>query len=522
MNRQRRMERQAMKMGAPIPIRAKPVVEKPREKTLAEITDEKMAAMAAHPDAVTVYWTENGPDAKGWDIIFPEYRILSAAFEGGYGWWDLTEGRGQHLLPPQRPYKVVNITSAELKGIRAKEAAEEAAALAEKQRLENLKIEAYQASLRRQEAELKKMAEEDAFATQMRAAEQLEDAVASILATVKDLPVEKQKTEYLADLVLQSANLLTIDSRDAFIDRVCPVIEGMIQEAQRILRQQRLEKAFKSILEEVRDLPVENLYEGYLIDFIVDRADRVDAQDIDALLTRVCPVIESEGLLFVTAHSSPIGSRSTSPIPFEAAEVPEQPEVTVVVEKTALKLSADLYTFLNQSPFYFNGCLYLPALDSYGYPIFVPRDNIQKLPWDPIPVEFESGSQGMNITPHTIVDSNWMPREAPPLPCVEPCCVWPPLPREAPPPCLLSCCVPPPLPPSLMPPLLPTPPPLPPSPPPSPPKQNIKIRKLRMPRKRHIQKLLNSVAPELLSSAPLRSPSLRDWKNPVTLQAIRS
>ena len=77
------------------------------------------------PKAEIVYWTENGTDEKSWNIIFPEYKVLTEAFRGGYGWYDLTEGRGQHLLPKPKPYKIVKVSSAELKAIRAKEAKEE-------------------------------------------------------------------------------------------------------------------------------------------------------------------------------------------------------------------------------------------------------------------------------------------------------------------------------------------------------------------------------------------------------------
>ena len=46
-----------------------------KEKTPAEIIDEKMAAMAADPEAIPVYWTENGPDAKVGTLSFQSTRF---------------------------------------------------------------------------------------------------------------------------------------------------------------------------------------------------------------------------------------------------------------------------------------------------------------------------------------------------------------------------------------------------------------------------------------------------------------
>lgn len=183
------------------------------KRTPREIIDAKMAAMAADPAAEIVYWTENGPDPKGWDIIFPEYKVLTEAFNGGYGWYDLTEGRGQHLIPKLKPYKIVNITSAELKAMRSGD--EERDALA-----------AAKAAQETKEAEERAaMAKEDVFSQEVEKPVYITHAVTIIMADIRALPNEHLCLDFLVDFITNRLYNYKSAAREAINIEVCKTVE---------------------------------------------------------------------------------------------------------------------------------------------------------------------------------------------------------------------------------------------------------------------------------------------------------
>lgn len=403
-----------------------PPIHVKREKTNAEIIEEKMAAMAADPNAEIVYWTENGPDAKGWDIICPEYKILTEAFKGGYGWWDLTEGRGKHLLPKPKPYKVVHITREELKIIRQKEAAEEAVQAEVAKAAKEAEYARYrEAAQRKRFAE--EMAAEDALAAAVRAAEMAAEEAAA------------QKVAFYESMA-------------------------------------------EAVLQEIRDLPGNCWCESYLVDFIAGKVYGYDTKDIDELLTRICPVVEKEGMLFYTPLSSPdfpVVTETLAPPPLALSpslpllEVPPFPQFVCPPD--------DPVAYLSQPSFLLYGFSMSPAIALSGQRMYVPTEWLQyAIPYGPPPLP-----QLQQPVEYTCIDPYCSCNIWPPLPSdcgnsvCDTCYPTAPAPATAPLPVVKAVLVQRKR--AKLPPILPTPP--------TPP-INIKIRKLRMPSKNQIAKLL--------------------------------
>ena len=413
--------------------RGRPPLHPPkREKTPAEIIEEKMAAMAADPNADIVYWTEKGPDAKGWDIICPEYKILTEAFRGGYGWWDLTEGKGQHLLPKPKPYKIVHISSEELKVIRMKEAEAEAAAAAAAKAAKEAEYARYREAAQRKRY-MEEMAAEDARAAELRAAERAAEEAAAL-------------------------KLAFYESRSA------------------------------AILQEIRDLPAHCWCESYLVDYIVDRVIAYEGKDLDELLTRICPVVEKEGMLFYTPLNSPeLPFQELAPPPPPLTLPPPLPMVNLPALPQFVCPPTDAAAFLSQPAFLLYDVSMSPAIRADGQRMYVPTSWLQyAIPYGPPPLPPQLQQMEMKCS-DPICRCNIYP----PLPpdCGDPACetCYPPPPQPAPQPASQ----PPPLPvikavlveskPQKLPGLLPTP---------STPPINIKIRKLRMPSKKRVAQLL--------------------------------
>jgi len=194
------------------------------------------------PKAEIVYWTENGPDKKSWDIIFPEYKVLSEAFRGGYGWYDLTEGQGQHLLPKPKPYKIVNVSSSELKAIRAREAEvaqeEQKALTGEKpqeayvEKLsmdEKFKKEPAAAELPTAElaaAERTAMAQEDSYSELINMSEYISNASNKIMKDIQVLSSDLLNQDYLKDFIYCRLLNYKEKSRESIAILVCEIIES--------------------------------------------------------------------------------------------------------------------------------------------------------------------------------------------------------------------------------------------------------------------------------------------------------
>lgn len=223
------------------PQKATPRLEQPidsvisvQEKTSVEINDEKMAAMAANPDAITVYMTEKGIDPKGWSIVFPEYKVLCDAFKGGYSWHDITVGRGKHLLPKQKPYKIVHVSSTELNTIRAAEAeivTKNAELLCQKQEKERdvmVHKDAIGATQKElcelQEKERNAMAYEDAISTTQEKQILYEHAIKTIMSDIYVLPQSHRTQEIVTNLVVNRLFNYNAEDRDAIACGVCELI----------------------------------------------------------------------------------------------------------------------------------------------------------------------------------------------------------------------------------------------------------------------------------------------------------
>lgn len=414
-----------------------------REKTTAEIVEEKMAAMAAHPNAITVYMTEKGIDAKGWDTVCPEYKIFDAALKGGYGWWDLTEGAGRHLLPKPRPYKIVHITSAELRAIRAKETEEDATTKAAK------------------EAECAA-----AQAAELLAAER------------KAMAAEDER-----------ANVLRLEAWHA-------EQAAAKAEAERL---QIIDIATDIVLEEIRALPEHYLYQDYLVDYIVDRVAQCPKGTQDPIIERVCTAIEKEGLIFYTPVCSPDLPSATPvneppPMDLPAAVPLLQDDLMEFVRQPPFILFGTLYTpvaLLSGLRMYMPAIM-LDALLKYALAGSNLQAFLQQQRCGPDCLECNQ--------PQTPLPPP-LPKDCGFTDCKECYPPPPPLPQDC---GFADCeeCFPPP--PSDLTPLLPTPiaRPLPLIQARLAPQQtsaaelmkNIKIRKLRMPRTNRIQQILRSIA----------------------------
>lgn len=216
-----------------------------------------------HPTSVrnaavetTVYLTQNGFEKRDWDIMFPEYSVLTEAFKGGLGWYDLTEGRGKHLLPQPKPYKVVKVTVEELKKIRAQEAAPFEAA----QRIK----------------ELQQMATEDKLSENMRST---------------DLQNEQRQKE----------------------------IQAMANEDKAAQNYELCERIIIFILDSLRKMTGKK-NKDYIVDFIVNHISKLDTRIQEYCVQRICQVVENEDLIFTTPPPSPTvtpvcNDRPPSPVP---------------------------------------------------------------------------------------------------------------------------------------------------------------------------------------------------------------
>jgi hypothetical protein len=481
MNNDRRHARKPpVRQPAANPPRPRSVIPKdegPREKTPAEIIEEKMAIMAAHPDAVPVYWTEHGPDAKGWDVIFPEYKILSEAFKGGYGWWDLTEGRGQHLLPKPRPYKIVHISKAELKVIRDREAVEEAAAAAAAKAAKEAEFAAYRAAAARKK-ELELMAAEDLLAAAVREAERetarkaaekalFYSALSTVLIEeILAIPDDSITADCAADLFLQRMANYDAEDHVPILERVAPAVDSKIRAAE---KHRSVDATIKAIMAEIRGLPAHLLYEDYLADLVAERIQGFAPTDQERMIVSIVSAVEKENMLFYT----PVGSPEVEPA--AAAQPPPPLSLTApypcppLMPPQLIAPPEDTASFLAQPPFPLCGTTYIPAyLLSTNQRMYVPISFLEyalRPPPPPPPPPKDTPCTDPNCrlcappllpTPTYCGDNCPTCNPPPQLPVVKARLVTPPLPTY------------------------PTPEMM----------KNIKIRKMRMPRMSRIQRIL--------------------------------
>ena len=326
----------------PARVRKQPLeLESKQEKTPSEIAAEKLAAMAARPDAVIVYETEKGIDAKGWDIICPEYKIFDAALKGGYGWWDLTEGAGRHLLPKPKPYKIVKITSAELKVIRAKEAEVEAAAAAVAKAAEEAKYAAYRDVARPAERDVVRAAEE-------RKAMAAEEELASNI-------------------------------------RLAEWHAAQAAAAKEAERQQFIAIAVEVLYDAIKAMPEYQWCHAYLVDYIADQVGSCPTDVQDPIIERICERIEAEQMLFYT----PVCSPELAPLPVEPVLPPltlAPPAPAAPAAAAAAPMPTQLQTppddpleFVKQPPFVLFGALYTPVAFLNGLRMYMPAAMLDAL-----------------------------------------------------------------------------------------------------------------------------------------------
>ena len=310
------------------------------KRTPREIIDAKMAAMAADPAAEIVYWTENGPDPKGWDIIFPEYKVLTEAFNGGYGWYDLTEGRGQHLIPKLKPYKIVNITSAELKAMRSGDEERDALAAA---------LAAAKAAQEEKEAEER----------------------AAALAAEKKAQLDKEAEERAAALAAAKA---AQEDKEAE-ERAAMAKEDVF--SQEVEKPVYIAHAVTIIMADIRALPNEHLCLDFLVDFITNRLYNYKSAAREAINIEVCKTVEKEGLLVVTQPSSPT-------VPSIQVAVVKPPPVARELEPHNY---ADIPNFFkNNPPFNHVGYKYVPFVNIDGRKLFVPEIYLHSALHVPLPL----------------------------------------------------------------------------------------------------------------------------------------
>lgn len=330
-----------------------PLYPKPVEKTPGEIAEEKIRKMALDPKAIPVYWTENGPDAKGWDIICPEYRILNEAFKGGFSWYDLTEGHGRHLLPEPKPYKIVHVTKEELKVIRAREAEEEA--LIEAERLAEVKA---QERRWREEAEARgRVGAEAAAAAE---AEALVAAEAEALAAAAEAEA------------LAAAEAAAADEREAMAREDTLAIE--------IRYREDLEIATDKLIEKIAAMPEEFCTEDNLAELIVDEIRVLPEKDQIPMAEKIVRKVEARQLVFVTPCSSPY--------PELADPEPSVPSVPLDVPWELVWVCYLLLAhkeFVESAPYFHGDTMYQPVVSLKGERAYYPF-KIQTLsPPPPLP-----------------------------------------------------------------------------------------------------------------------------------------
>jgi hypothetical protein len=282
--------------------------------------------------AEIVYWTENGTDKKSWDIIFPEYKVLTEAFRGGYGWYDLTEGHGQHLLPKPKPYKIVKVSSAELKAIRAKEekekeeqACEAITAKTKNMITDNLSIERTEYEAAEREAAIREAAEREAA---IREAAEREAAIREA-AERESAACEDTYSEQInmPEYVLHASN---------------------------------------KIIAEIQLLDVKFLYQDYLVDFISNRLFHYKDTARDAIATLVCEIVERHGLLNIKADIKPA--------------LPQPPQPLQQLDEIIYQYNyEDIKMFFEANPpFYHAGYRYLPFVYHDGRKLLVPEVYISR------------------------------------------------------------------------------------------------------------------------------------------------
>lgn len=315
---------------------------KPPEKTPAMIAEEKLAAMAKDPNAVTVYKSiEKGFDAESWNFLFPEVQIFNKALKEGYGWYDIMYDRGRHLIPKPIPYKVVEVPDAELKRIRAeqkrkREEAEQKDAKARQEYWLSVAQKEKQQETERIAKECARMAAEDDAARQR----ELPSVIAAIVNTLVDTVVAK------------------IDAAAEFVE---------------------------STLQAIRELPIECLYADYLAEYIADRIGVIPREDHDGVIAALCPRIEKEGLLFVTPTNSP-------PPELEAVFEPQEPVVVHVpyceappVLPHMLVYPPNPLQFFLSPPVVINGATYIPSVDPRGGCVYLPEAWTRQARLPPLP-----------------------------------------------------------------------------------------------------------------------------------------
>jgi hypothetical protein len=175
-------------------------------KTAVQINNEAMLEMAKNPNAISVYLTEKGFDAESWDVIYPETKIFNRALRDGCGWYDLIYDRGRFLMPKPQPYKIVEISYAELQKIRANEKAERIAA--------------------------QKAAEEKRYAEIRKAKLAFYDkTVTAILTKIRTIPKELLDMSYLVDFIVDQLGEFSKEDSEEIIERLYPYIEseGLIE-----------------------------------------------------------------------------------------------------------------------------------------------------------------------------------------------------------------------------------------------------------------------------------------------------
>jgi hypothetical protein len=448
------------------PQRARPPPVK-REKTNADIIEEKMVAMAADPKAVPVYWTDTGPDVTGWDVIFPEFKVLTEAFRGGYGWFDITEGCGRHLLPERQPYKIVHVTKEELKAIRAKEKAEEEALRAEDRAKE------------REEMALRAKEEE------VRQAER----------RAREAEKERRRHEALQEEMARVA----MAEEDSRMKAVLESERRQVQKAKDDAEQ--VHWAIARILTGIRALPVEYLYSDYLVDYIVDLLSGMEQPTWEAVITGVCSAVEKEQLLFVTPMSSPDLGPICAPADPPPLEKPlPSPAFVAQVAEEYNKILA----FIRSPWITFNNVMYMPAVDAVKGYQYIPCDLVLR---PPLPPPLPPPSLPPLPPPLPLCDcTDCCPPPLPPCDCTD--CCPPPLPPLPPCDCAECCAYPLPV----VKARLVTPPQTPISLP------SIIIKKLKMPNTNRIKKLLRD-GPGPAKQVQKRSEQ-RNWRDVQTVTTL--
>ena len=276
------------------------------------------------PEPVHVYLTENGFDKKDWDIMFPEYSVLCEAFKGGYGWYDLTEGKGKSLLPKPKPYKVIRISAAELKVLRAAEKPETTSAAVIAAQI--IAQDVSPTLCKKEEVsavEVAKMSEEDTYSEKMRKIEFYDSVVKNIIADVRNMDKQLRTMTYLTDYISESIKKHDKNYWNYMVDSISKVIES------------------------------------------------------ECLIYKAPPPESTPA-----AESAPAAESTPPPEPVPAAEPSFEytPDEKPTPPPKLNNRSADFYQFLKQKWFTYNGVMYKPFISVSGARFFVPASWFEDLP----------------------------------------------------------------------------------------------------------------------------------------------